>query len=125
MSDSALPEDRVAIVGTRDWSDITLVEFYVLNLPLTSIVVSGHGGIVDLTAEEIAVARGMQVKIFPADWKLYKRAAGPIRNSQIVNYCTRLVAFWDGVSSGTKDAISKAEVSNKLEFVFKQEKSFK
>ncbi len=45
----------------------------------------------------------------PADWPRDRKAAGPIRNSQMVDSGADLcVAFWDGKSTGTLDCFSKA-----------------
>lgn len=50
--------------------------------------------------------------MFVADWKRYGKAAGPIRNSQMLEYVKQenplVVAFWDGESHGTRDTINKA-----------------
>ena len=43
-----------------------------------------------------------------ADWATHGRAAGPIRNTQMVDISEVLIAFWDGESRGTKDVITKA-----------------
>lgn len=48
---------------------------------------------------------------FPADWDLGKRA-GPIRNAQMAEKGTHLLAFWDGESNGTKNMISEAKKRN-------------
>lgn len=51
---------------------------------------------------------------FEADWEKHGRAAGPIRNAEIVAACDKLIAFWDGKSRGTQDAIKKARAAGKL-----------
>jgi hypothetical protein len=41
------------------------------------------------------------VKLFPADWATYGNSAGYVRNLQMAEYATHLLAFWDGKSKGT------------------------
>lgn len=103
--------ERVAIVGSRDWATPEQVRTYVNTLPLTSVVVSGDGGIVDRVAVAAAQSRGLPTLVYPADWRRYGRRAGPMRNSQIVASCDRVVAFHDGHSPGTADMIRKAHAA--------------
>lgn len=107
---------RVIVAGGRDFSD----EKY-LNESLEALreeyleieIVSGHANGADKLAEEYAKRLGLELKVFPADWKKYGRAAGPIKNKEMLEYILEgdpiVVAFWDGQSRGTKDMISKAK----------------
>jgi hypothetical protein len=104
--------EHVAIVGSRDYPNLAAVRAYVEALPIETVIVSGHGGKVDLLAEEIADNRGMAKIIHPAKWRengKYNPGAGFERNSLIVRDCDRAVAFWDGKSNGTRDTISKMD----------------
>lgn len=105
--------ERVAIVGTRDFQDLTQVIAYVQDLPPGTVVISGGGGAVDYMAVKAAGWRGLPRVVFKADWEKHGKAAGPMRNSQIVSECDRLVAFWDGQSRGTADAVKKARAAGK------------
>ena len=111
---------RVAIVGSRGYSDLNAVIEYVNSLPDGTVVVSGGAKGVDLTAENAARARGLQVAIHYADWDRLGKAAGQIRNKVVVDDCDKLVAFWDGVSPGTKGVISLASKAGKLDKVFRE-----
>ena len=68
-----------------------------------------EGAGADALGERYARDRGYALKVFPAEWKKWGRAAGPIRNAQMADYADALIAFWDGESSGTRDMIRKAE----------------
>jgi hypothetical protein len=63
------------------------------------------------------MARGVPVTRLIPDWKKHGRAAGIIRNTDIVKQADKVVAFWDGKSKGTQDTIGKARKANKLLYV--------
>lgn len=104
---------RIAIVGSRDYAHLDKVRAYVGNLPSTVTIVTGGARGVDKTAEEAAKARGMECIVFPALWGQYGRRAGALRNQQIVDAADQVIAFWDGVSPGTKISIDMARRANK------------
>jgi hypothetical protein len=79
-----VPGSRVAVVGSRNFPSPGLVSQFVSGLPAGVVVVSGAGGAVDLAAAAAGRACGLQVVEFPAQWAVYGRAAGPVRNQQLV-----------------------------------------
>lgn len=85
---------RIAVVGSRKFPQPQLVSSFVGSLPQGVCVVSGAGGAVDLAAAAAGRAAGLQVEEFPAQWALYGRSAGPVRNRQLVaSGLSCLVAF--------------------------------
>ena len=90
---------RVIIAGDRNWGDQELeakIRGLLLQMPRDEEgkwnveIVHGACYGVDLTADRVARELGFNVTAFPADWKKYGRAAGPIRNKQMLNYiCER------------------------------------
>lgn len=74
--------------------------------PIT-LVICGMANGPDLIGKEWAEHRGIPVLSSPANWSKYGPAAGPIRNSEMAKEAEALIAFWDGVSTGTKDMIKK------------------
>lgn len=107
---------RVIVCGGRDFQNRSLC-FESLESVLSAYesleIVSGHAKGVDTFGEEYAKEHGIKVSIFKPDWKQYGRAAGPIRNRQMLEYALEtsavIVAFWDGVSKGTKNMIEQAK----------------
>jgi ankyrin repeat protein len=78
----------------------------------------GHKDVVELLAASGADILGKQYAIdrklnyieFPADWNKYGKRAGFIRNQEIVDNSDFVIAFWDGVSNGTKHSIELAKL---------------
>lgn len=62
----------------------------------------------DLHGKAWAIANKIPVEDYPANWAVNGRAAGPIRNQQMVDHADALIAVWDGKSSGTADVIRRA-----------------
>lgn len=52
------------------------------------------------------------MRIVKAEWDKYGKAAGPIRNVEMMGYADFFIAVWDGVSRGTKNAIQLARKQN-------------
>jgi YspA, cpYpsA-related SLOG family len=100
---------KVAIVGSREYPNLSKVRAYIQTLPPNIIIVSGGAKGVDKCAEKVAEFIGLQTEIYPADWHKFGKAAGMKRNQQIVEASDRVVAFWDGDSRGTKNTIDTAK----------------
>lgn len=73
-----------------------------------------HGGCstgADKFAAEFCKSAKIHEVVFPANWKLYKLAAGPIRNQQMIDQNPNIcLAFHDDLltSKGTLDAVKRA-----------------
>lgn len=63
---------------------------------------------IDLLAYYYAKRYNIIVHTYPADWNKYKKAAGPIRNEQMVREsgAEALIAIWDSVSRGTINTVN-------------------
>ena len=89
-------------------------------LGMPSEVISGGARGPDLAGEAWANAHDIVVKRFDAEWGRLGRRAGPARNERMAHYAASaprggghsipcaLLAFWDGVSPGTKNMINIA-----------------
>ena len=104
---SVRPWLRVGVIGSRGFSDLALVREFVAALPFGCVLVSGGAPGVDQVAAAAWRARGLQPVIFPFVSRL-GRAGGPARNAELVKSCSLVVAFHDGRSTGTANAIALA-----------------
>jgi hypothetical protein len=112
----------VAIVGSREFDDYEFLKEKVLSVIKTeeiACIVSGGARGADALAERFADEFGLRKDIRHADWRKHGRAAGHIRNADVVAACDVLVAFWKSRSPGTLDAIKKARCKHKRVHVFK------
>ena len=73
------------------------------------VFLSGHCSGADEMVERFAFENQISLETFPADWKKYGKAAGPKRNKEMIEKCDIVIAFWDGVSKGTKNLIETAK----------------
>lgn len=63
----------------------------------------------DAEARDVARGYKFDVRMFVAGWGEHGKAAGPIRNQQMIDAAPdRVVAYWDGKSRGTLDLITRA-----------------
>lgn len=113
------PIFRVIIAGSRSFDNATLMqEFmdYYLRAKANThriIVISGEARGADTAGENYAKSRGYRVERYPAQWDTYGRRAGMLRNAVMGSKADVLVAFWDGVSTGTKHMIDTMRNKNK------------
>lgn len=108
-------EYKVIIAGGRHFSNYELLkercDYYLQNKLREGrvVIISGHATGADALGERYAQERGLACEQYPADWEAYGRAAGPIRNEEMAELANALIAFWDGVSRGTKNMIDTAK----------------
>lgn len=108
-----MKETRVIVAGGRDFRNYKLLCNRMDQLSCEKFngsveVVCGKAKGADTLGEKWGIDSGHSVKYFPADWDGLGKAAGHIRNKQMGDYATHLVAFWDGISKGTKGMIDYA-----------------
>lgn len=106
-----MPALKVLVCGDRRWTDAAAVERVLKEFPPGTVVVHGGARGADTIAARIAARLGFEVLAFPARWDVYDRAAGPIRNSQMLAQGPDLVVAFHAdlaASRGTKDMVCKA-----------------
>lgn len=107
---------RVLITGSREWQDFLPIQRALLRVtnghagPWPITLVSGHCPTgADAIGEHLAKQLGWSVEAYPARWDLHGKAAGPIRNQQMVDTGPDIcLAFPRGRSAGTRDCMRRA-----------------
>lgn len=114
----------LAIVGSRSYHDYDqfcqilekLQEKYHILDGIVEIC-SGEAPGVDTLAKRWAVEKDIPYQPFPADWNKHGKSAGPIRNRQICNRMTHMVALPKGESRGTRNSIKIAHEMRKTCYI--------
>jgi len=110
---------RVAIVGSRHFSDPVRVIDYVKSLPPRASIITGSASGVDAAATKAAREKGIPVQVIPASFdEMADASKSAARNQRLVDACDVLVAFWDGGSKGTRSTVERALDSGKEVHVF-------
>lgn len=118
---------RILITGSRDWDNPDAIEDAILDLnnwnPIDwDEVVIVHGDCptgADAMAQKFAEETGIATERHPADWNKHGRAAGPIRNKQMVDLGADIVlAFPKGKSAGTRGCTKLAQDAGLVVKVF-------
>lgn len=100
---------RVAVTGGRDFSDESLVNwaFREIGLGYDDVLVHGACRGADEICARVAQLYGAYVEPHPADWKKHGKAAGPVRNREMLKSdIDILIAFPGG--RGTFNAVMTA-----------------
>lgn len=100
---------RIVISGTRTFDNANFIEQRLSGeIGSGDLVITGGCRGVDTIAHDWARRMFCDTKVMPADWDKHGKAAGPIRNKEMLEDADLLIAFWDGKSRGTRDAIRQA-----------------
>ena len=98
---------KLIIAGGRDYH-LTKEDFLKLDgLPPVSEVVSGCARGVDAYGELWAKQHEIPVKRYPANWSLYGKSAGPIRNREMAEYAEALAVFPGGKGTASMRLLAK------------------
>jgi hypothetical protein len=100
---------RVLVCGSRNFTDYNLLEKTLEALAITTVI-EGEARGADKLARVYAKRRGLDVIPFPALWDKHGKAAGPIRNKQMLveGRPELVVAFRGPNSRGTQNMIDQA-----------------
>lgn len=106
---------RVIIAGTRLLNDYSLLKETAdrlladkITAGYSIVIVSGGCAGADLLGERYAKENGYSIDRYPAEWKEYGKKAGIMRNAVMADNADALIAYWDGISRGTKNMIDEA-----------------
>lgn len=100
---------RVLVCGSRHFHDKKRMKEVLDSYDITEII-EGEAKGADLLARSFGEKFGIPVRAFPADWNTFGRAAGSIRNNQMLveGKPELVIAFWDEKSRGTQNMINQA-----------------
>ncbi|MBO4543591.1 MAG: DUF2493 domain-containing protein [Bacteroidales bacterium] len=112
---------RIIICGGRHFDNYECLEDLMddvltdLDLDFSDIeIISGGCSGADKLGELYADRHNTSCTVFPTQWETYGRAAGPIRNSEMIKYAAAseipvVVAFISDKTVGTNDTVNKAK----------------
>jgi hypothetical protein len=104
---------KVIVAGSRTITDYKTVACTIAasNLQIDELISGGAKG-VDSLGERYANYHGIPIKQFLADWNLYGKKAGYLRNKQMAEYADALILVWNGKSKGSGHMKELAKKAN-------------
>lgn len=101
---------RVLVCGSRHFQDYPLLIKTLSKYPIDVLISGGARG-ADFLGERYAGDNGIPVEVYPADWEKHGKAAGPIRNLQMLKEGKPdlVIAFLAKDSRGTKNMVEIAQ----------------
>lgn len=105
---------KVLVCGDRNWYIFSTIRRELRKLPEGTIIIHGAARGADTCADIVAKSLGFTVKSYPAEWNKHGKAAGPIRNLQMLKEnpdIALVLAFHSDIESskGTKHMKKSAE----------------
>ena len=103
---------KLAVIGSRNFTDKEVLFDYLqkfIENNNVELIISGGAKGADRMAEQFAKEHGIETQIFKLEYAKYGRGAPFILNEKIIATCDTVIAFWDGESRGTKNALNTAE----------------
>lgn len=106
---------KICVNGSRGFQDYDLLEATLDELLKDTSPEFILGGAVgaDSLAQMYAARKKIPATIIRPDWNKFGRKAGMLRNIEMIDQVEWLIAFWDGQSRGTKQAIEYAKSKGK------------
>lgn len=104
---------KVIIAGGRDFSPLPVHAIWLkerlLSLKCTKVI-SGKCKGADSFGEIAAIFMGIPIKPFPANWRMYGKSAGPIRNSEMAEYADAVILFPGGAGTANmkREAVAQS-----------------
>ena len=102
---------KVLVCGSRNWTNAGAVQRELIKLPPDTEIIHGGARGADRLAGIAAAKLGLAVKVFWANWEEYGKAAGIIRNKQMIDENPDLVIVFTkdlATSRGTADTVRRA-----------------
>lgn len=113
---------RVIVCGSRNWKNERVMRRQLERLPSNTCIVEGGCRGADLMAAKIAKELGFEVNEHPARWGQYGKAAGPIRNQEMLDSggIVLVLAFHEDFarSKGTLHMVEIARAANIATYIY-------
>lgn len=111
------------IAGGRDFNDFDLFEKELNKFDKPDKIIEGGANGTDTLARKYANKYNIECTEVKAEWNKYGKQAGFIRNRKMIDMLLKykeidmsntikVICFWDGKSSGTKNTIDLAKENN-------------
>lgn len=112
---------KIAVTGGRNFNNLELIkEAFKPFIGQDVILAHGDARGADRLCAEYAKELGWKVIAYPANWKLYSKKAGPIRNQQILDdFKPEILLAFEG-NSGTFDMVCRASKAN-IQIIYPKE----
>lgn len=109
-----MTEFKLIVAGGRDFVDYARCQRVINDLASSKdmygdynvSIVSGMARGADALGAQFARDNNVKLYKFPANWDMYGKRAGFMRNEQMGRFADGLLAFWDGKSKGTDHMIT-------------------
>jgi hypothetical protein len=112
---------RILFCGDRNWTNYKLIADIVADFK-PDVVIEGEARGADSMARDAAEYFGIPVEAYPANWEVHGKAAGPIRNTQMLKEGKPdlVVAFHNDLqnSKGTLNMVTQARKQNIKVYVY-------
>ena len=106
----------VLVCGSRNWTNIEDIYNALYGMPKDTVIVNGACRGADNISKYVAQALHLECREYPANWDLHGKAAGPIRNQEMLNKEKPhlVIAFHPNIkkSKGTRDMCKRAKTQN-------------
>lgn len=101
---------RVIVCGGRLYDDYEMVLNVLAFIGHNPTIVHGAATGADTCAERAAEYLGLKTEVYPADWELHGKAAGPIRNREMLKAGADLIIAFPG-GRGTAHMMNIARIA--------------
>jgi hypothetical protein len=104
----------ILVCGGRDFDNWSLLREILTKIheeKTIGLLIHGAARGADSMAGVWAIRNGIKVKRVPAKWKTYGKAAGPIRNTEMLKLEPDIVVAFPG-GTGTADMVTKARAAS-------------
>lgn len=92
--------------------EVHMLQYTIEQLPLDTVIIQGEAPGADSLARDFGKELKFDVESYPAEWSKYGKAAGPVRNQQMLQEgkADNVIAFHHNIkmSRGTHDMVSRA-----------------